>query len=67
MKSLGTLPHARLDGLVITEVDNETLVYDMERDKAHCLNQTAALIWRRCDGKTTVREMAGLLQKQLRY
>jgi hypothetical protein len=58
------LPRARIDGLVIRELDDETLVYDTERDRAHCLNQTVALVWNRCNGKTTVGEMAGLLQEQ---
>ena len=65
MKSTVALPRARKDGLVIKELPNETLVYDLERDEAHCLNQTAALVWKRCDGKTTVAKMASLLQEQL--
>jgi hypothetical protein len=65
MKSTALLPHARKDGLVIKELPDETLVYDLERDEAHCLNQTAALVWKRCDGKTTVAKMAGLLQERL--
>jgi len=27
------------------ELDDETLVYDTVRDRAHCLNRTAALVW----------------------
>jgi hypothetical protein len=65
MKSTAALPRARKDGLVIKELPGETLVYDLERDEAHCLNQTAALVWKGCDGKTTVARMAGLLQDQL--
>src|ERR1700674_5326211 len=65
MKSTAVLPRARKDGLVIKELPNETLVYDLERDEAHCLNHTAALVWKRCDGRTTVAKMAGLLQAQL--
>ena len=65
MKSTAALPRARKDGLVIKELPNETLVYDLERDEAHCLNQTAALVWKRCDGKTTIAKMTGLLQEQL--
>lgn len=60
-----TMPRARKVGLVTCELDDETLVYDLERDRAHCLNQTAALVWQRCDGKVTVAEAASLLQKQL--
>jgi len=65
MTSTAALPRARIDGLVIKELPNETLVYDLERDEAHCLNQTAALVWKHCDGKTTIAKMTSLLQAQL--
>jgi hypothetical protein len=65
MKAANRLPRARTDHLVIRELDDETLVYDTERDKAHCLNQTAALVWRHCDGKTTAREAVRSLQDTL--
>ena len=65
MKGVARLPQARIDGLVIREVDDETLVYDTERDKAHCLNRTAGLVWDYCDGKTTAREAARSLQSDL--
>ena len=32
-------------------VGGETLVYDLERHRAHCLNPTAALVWSACDGR----------------
>jgi hypothetical protein len=44
---------------------DEVLVYDLDRHKAHCLNQTAALVWRRCDGKTQPAEIARRLQSEL--
>lgn len=56
-------PLARTEGLVIQELPDEVLVYDLERDKAHCLNQTAALVWKYCDGKTRVAEIAEKLSK----
>lgn len=39
--------------------------YDKERDEAHCLNKTAALVWEQCDGKTTVEQAAQSLQSKL--
>jgi hypothetical protein len=57
-------PRAREEGLVIQELPDELLVYDLNRHKAHCLNQTAAFIWKRCDGKTTVAEIAARLRKE---
>jgi hypothetical protein len=65
MKSTNRLPAARTSNLVIRELDDETLVYDMERDKAHCLNRTAALVWRKCDGKTTATQAATSMQRAL--
>lgn len=57
-------PLARKRGLVIQDVPNEVLVYDLEADKAHCLNQTAAAVWRACDGTRTVSEIADYLGRQ---
>ncbi len=60
------MPRARQDELVVEELPDETLVYDLKRHKARCLNRTAALVWRRCDGQTTVAEVAALLERQLK-
>ena len=59
-------PQARKEGLVVQRVEDEVLVYDQDRHKAHCLNETAAAVWKHCDGKTTVDEISILLEKQLR-
>ncbi len=59
------MPRARQDELVVEELPDETLVYDLKRHKAHCLNRTSALVWQQCDGRTTVAEVAGLLEEQL--
>ena len=59
------MPRARQDELVVEELQDETLVYDLERHKARCLNRTAALVWRHCDGQTSVAEVAALLEEQL--
>lgn len=60
-------PRAREDRLVVQELPDEVLVYDLNRHKAHCLNRTAALVWGHCDGQTTVAEMATLLRKELNH
>ena len=59
------MPRARQDELVVEELQDETLVYDLKRHKACCLNRTAALVWRHCDGRTSVAEVATLLEEQL--
>ena len=67
MDTAGALmPRARRDKLVVEKLPDETLVYDLKRYKAHCLNRTSALVWRRCDGRTTVAEVAVLLERELR-
>lgn len=45
---------ARHNGLVVQEMPDEVLVYDMDTNKAHCLNQSAAFVWKSCDGNNTV-------------
>lgn len=54
-------PVARTASLIVKEVDGETLVYDLKTDKAHCLNDTAARVWKNCDGRKTVKEIAAVL------
>ena len=59
------MPRARKDELVVEELPDETLVYDLKRHKAHCLNPTAALVWQHCDGRTTSSDMAEILEQEL--
>ncbi len=47
-------PQSRVSDVVMKEMPNEVLLYDLARHKAHCLNHTAALIWKYCDGATSV-------------
>ncbi|MHB1193149.1 MAG: hypothetical protein ACYC6F_08875 [Longimicrobiales bacterium] len=56
-------PKARTDGLLVEELDGETLVYDLETHGAHCLNPAAALVWKRSDGRTPVRDLIPLLRE----
>jgi len=58
-------PLARTDGLVVNELPEEVVVYDRESHKAHCLNRTAALVWRRCDGRNPVARIAQLIGRDL--
>ncbi len=57
-------PSARSEGLVVRELLEETVVYDRERHTAHCLSSLAARIWRHCDGKTSVAEIAAHLSDE---
>ncbi len=66
MKTTSIQPRARKAELIIKEMPDEVLVYDLIRDKAHCLNRTAALVWNYCDGKTSVEKITGRLSKELK-
>src|SRR5262249_46026003 len=55
-------PKARRDGLVLRELPDELLVYDTETHEAHCLNETAAFVWKQCDGTASVSEIGDRLR-----
>src|SRR5882672_6087923 len=59
------MPRARGEGLVIEEIEDELLVYDLERHRAHRLNPAAALVWRACDGRQRIRDVAVRLAQLL--
>lgn len=58
MKRKSITPQARTTGVVVEQLADEVLVYDLERDRAHCLNLAAARVWEKCDGKHSVSEIA---------
>src|SRR4051812_38780447 len=49
-------PQARTN-VVVQEVGDELMVYDLERDEAHCLEPLAARVWRLADGETPVEKL----------
>jgi len=51
-------PIARRDDLAVRVVDGETLVYDLQRHRAHCLEAVVAAVWRHCDGRSSPAEIA---------
>lgn len=48
---------ARQNGIVVQEMPDEVLVYDLDTNKAHCLNSSAAQVWKSCDGTNTVADI----------
>ena len=55
------MPKAKTERLIVNVIDDETLVYDRARHAATCLNEFAAKVWRRCDGATSVADIADAL------
>ncbi len=56
MKNKSKLPFLRTENLVVKELPSELLIYDLDKNKAFCLNETARLIMDECDGKTSIDE-----------
>src|SRR5688572_9986990 len=54
-------PTSRAVHLVVQQVADEMLVYDMSAHRAFCLNPSAALVWQECNGGATVAEIADRL------
>jgi Coenzyme PQQ synthesis protein D (PqqD) len=58
-------PKSRKENLVVQELDGEVLIYDLNKNKAFCLNKTSALVWQSCDGSRTIADISDAVGKQL--
>lgn len=56
-------PLARQQNLVVQPAADELLVFDTTTDKAYVLSPSAAAVWRACDGKRSVQEIANYLNQ----
>lgn len=57
-------PKARTENLIVQNVADETLIYDLTSHKAHCLNETAAFVWTTCSGDVSVEDMTRLTESR---
>ena len=64
MSKIRYFPKARTRELVVQNLPDEVLVYDLESNKAHCLNKPASFIWSACDGKNSVADIALLASSE---
>lgn len=58
-------PISRRENIVMQELENEVLLYDLTANKAFCLNVTSALVWQLCDGNHSVVEISRILSQKL--
>lgn len=56
-KNMSKLPKAKTADLVVQESGKELLLYNLTANKAFCLNETSAIVYQSCDGKTTFAEL----------
>ncbi len=55
----------RRNGLLTRKIDNELLVFDQASSEGHALNETAAAVFRLCDGETAQTSMVAALSLEL--
>ena len=48
----------KLEGVTLTEADDESILYDSIKGQIHILNPTGAKIWDLCDGNNTLEDIA---------
>ena len=58
-------PVARDEGLLIEQIGDETVAYDLESKEAHCLKPLAAVVFAHADGRNTTADLAELASYRL--
>lgn len=54
---MNLLPQARTENIVVRNLKDEVLIYDLATDRALCLNRTAGRIFECCDGRRTFEDL----------
>src|SRR3954463_7232913 len=57
-------PVSRKDEIVVQEIDGEALIYDLRDNRALCLNETSAMVWRACDGTKSVDDIGKIVSDE---
>lgn len=60
-------PQGREKDIVVQDLKNEVLIYDLSINKAFCLNETSAMVWNLCDGNNSVAEITRKVSVKLKY
>lgn len=63
---MNTKPISRKSNIVVQDLENEVLIYDLTINKAFCLNQTSRLVFELCDGTRTVADISDEISKRLK-
>lgn len=66
MNSYEYKPLAKHDDLVVQEIGDEILIYDLKTNKALCLNQISAIVWKNCNGKNSITQIGNLASVELK-
>ncbi|HET8798315.1 MAG TPA: PqqD family protein, partial [Thermoanaerobaculia bacterium] len=59
------LPRARQERVLTTDMGDEIVLYDRREHRGHCLNRSAAAVWRRLDGRSSMEEIVAHLRQEV--
>jgi Coenzyme PQQ synthesis protein D (PqqD) len=60
-----TLPIAKTNNILVQELKDETLLYNLETNQVYCLNKTAAFVWQSLDGQHNLEQIKQLSKYNL--
>lgn len=58
-------PKSRRTDIVVQETETEIMLFDLNINKAFCLNQTSALVYQLSDGTRTIAQISDTMSKEL--
>lgn len=61
-----TRPISLKHNIIVQELDQELLLYDLERDKVFCLNETSLMVWNLCDGENSIEDIRRKVGSQMK-
>ena len=59
------VPQPRRDGIEVSALHDELILYDTVEQRAHALNRTVAAVWQACDGVLSVPELRLRVEQRL--
>jgi hypothetical protein len=66
INTVKNFPNSRTKDLVVQELENEVLIYDLKINQAFCLNETSALVFQLCNGKNSVSDLSDLMSRNFK-
>ncbi|HKD06811.1 MAG TPA: PqqD family protein [Bryobacteraceae bacterium] len=58
-------PKARSGALVVHQIGNEVIVYDVPSQQMHKLSPAASVVWQHCDGHRSIGDLTSIAQQEL--
>jgi len=59
-------PCSKREDVVIQELPGELLIYNLSTDRAFCLNETSAFVWKHADGEKNVDQIRSMMEREFK-